>query len=73
MDHHCPICNKEKPHPVITDACKGCGKCKRNCPMEAISGSAKQKHVIDPEKCINCGACLQGCPFNAIEPAGKEA
>ena len=41
--------------------------------MEAISGSAKQKHVIDPEKCINCGACLQGCPFNAIEPAGKEA
>ena len=73
VDHHCPICNKEKPHPVITDACKGCGKCKRNCPMEAISGSAKQKHVIDPEKCINCGACLQGCPFNAIEPAGKEA
>ena len=73
VDHHCPICNKEKPHPVITDACKGCGKCKRNCPMEAISGSPKQKHVIDPEKCINCGACLQNCPFGAIEPAGKEA
>ncbi|MBR3394829.1 MAG: 4Fe-4S binding protein, partial [Firmicutes bacterium] len=73
VDHHCPICNKEKPHPTITDACKGCGKCRRNCPMEAISGSPKQKHVIDPEKCINCGACLQNCPFGAIEPAGKEA
>ena len=72
VDHHCPICNKEKPHPTImADKCKGCGKCRKNCPMEAISGAVKQVHTIDPEKCINCGACVANCPFGAIE-ASKE-
>ena len=67
VDHHCPICNKEKPHPTIDpEKCKGCGKCRKNCPMEAITGAAKQVHVIDPEKCINCGACVTSCPFGAI-------
>ena len=72
VDHHCPICNKEKPHPTIDpEKCKGCGKCRKNCPMEAITGAAKQVHVIDPEKCINCGACVTICPFGAIT-ASKE-
>ena len=72
VDHHCPICNKEKPHPtIVADKCKGCGKCRKNCPMEAISGAVKQVHTIDPEKCINCGACVANCPFGAIE-ASKE-
>ena len=67
VDHHCPICNKEKPHPTIDpEKCKGCGKSRKNCPMEAITGAAKQVHVIDPEKCINCGACVTNCPFGAI-------
>ncbi len=70
VDHHCPICNREKPHPVIdAEKCKGCGKCRKNCPMEAISGAVKQAHTIDPEKCINCGACVGNCPFGAIEAA----
>ena len=70
VDHHCPICNREKPHPVIdAEKCKGCGKCRKNCPMEAISGAVKQVHTIDPEKCINCGACVGNCPFGAIEAA----
>ncbi|WP_353733992.1 4Fe-4S binding protein [Oscillibacter sp.] len=55
-----------KPHPTIDPRCKGCGKCRKNCPMEAITGAAKQVHVIDPEKCINCGACVTNCPFGAI-------
>jgi NADH-quinone oxidoreductase subunit F len=68
VDHHCPICNKEKPHPtILADKCKGCGKCRKTCPMEAISGSPKQVHTIDPEKCVNCGACVAACPFGAIE------
>ena len=67
VDHHCPICNREKPHPTIdAEKCKGCGKCRKNCPMEAITGAPKQVHVIDPEKCINCGACVDNCPFGAI-------
>ena len=67
VDHHCPICNREKPHPTIdAGKCKGCGKCRKNCPMEAISGTVKQPHTIDPERCVNCGACVASCPFGAI-------
>ena len=62
----------DKPHPVIHgDLCKGCGKCRRGCPMEAIEGAVRQAHVIDPAKCVNCGACLSNCPFHAIGPASE--
>ncbi len=50
----------------ITDACKGCSLCARNCPVNAISGEPKKKFVIDGEKCIKCGACITKCPFKAI-------
>ncbi len=67
VDHHCPICNGRKRRLVVNaELCKGCGKCKRNCPMEAISGEIRQPHVIDNEKCIHCGACWGACPFGAI-------
>ena len=78
VDKRCPagVCkNLIKYH--ITDACIGCGKCKRNCPVEAISASdvvAKQlpngnklyKHIIDTEKCIKCGVCCSACPVHCI-------
>ncbi len=51
----------------ITDACKGCTLCSRHCPVEAISGSVKELHVIDTEKCIKCGKCLDTCKFGAID------
>lgn len=50
----------------ITDACKGCGLCARQCPVNAISGEVKKKHVIDVTKCIKCGACMAACPFKGI-------
>ena len=51
---------------IIPELCRGCGLCKRNCPVEAISGEIKQPHVIDETKCIKCGLCKTKCPFKAI-------
>ena len=68
VEHHCPICNGRKRRLMVNaELCKGCGKCKRNCPMEAISGEIRMPHVIDNEKCIHCGACWGACPFGAID------
>ncbi|WP_163192977.1 NADH-quinone oxidoreductase subunit NuoF [Clostridium thermarum] len=50
----------------ITDKCVGCTKCSRSCPVEAIKGKVKEKHVIIKDKCIKCGACFNACPVKAI-------
>ena len=51
---------------INAEKCKGCGLCKRNCPVSAISGEPKQPHTIDPSICIKCGTCADKCPFHAI-------
>ena len=66
-DKHCPHCNGRKKKVIIDQQlCRGCGKCKSTCPMEAISGDKRSPHFIDNEKCITCGACWGSCPFGAI-------
>ena len=50
----------------ITDKCVGCTRCAKGCPVNAISGSVKQQHVIDQDVCIKCGRCMENCKFGAI-------
>ena len=67
VDKHCPHCNgRKKELKIDPELCKGCGKCKKQCPMEAIDGQIRMPHTIDVEKCIKCGACWGTCPFGAI-------
>ncbi len=68
-DKKCPAgaCKKLKTIVIDPELCKGCSKCARNCPVNAISGEIKKPFTIDQSKCIKCGACLSNCPFKAIK------
>jgi len=52
---------------TINEKCTGCGACRRACPVNAISGSPKNRHEIDQSLCIKCGQCYKICKFSAID------
>lgn len=68
IDKRCPAgnCQALKKYSIDPEKCKGCSKCARNCPVNAITGKVKQPFTIDTNKCIKCGACQDNCPFGAI-------
>ena len=65
---HCPAgqCRGLFEYRIVADNCKGCGRCRKECPQEAISGERKKPHVIEQGKCVQCGACLEACSFSAV-------
>ena len=68
VDKKCPAknCQAMKRYVIIEEKCKGCSKCARQCPVNAISGEIKKPFVIDADKCIKCGACETACSFGAV-------
>ena len=68
-DKKCPAgqCKKLVSYSIDPELCKGCSKCARNCPVNAITGEIKNPFTIDQNKCIKCGACVSNCPFKAIK------
>lgn len=64
------------------EKCKGCMKCTKvcpynaivkirvpcedSCPVDAIAKDENGYAKIDFEKCISCGKCVSACPFGAV-------
>ncbi len=68
-DKKCPAgaCQKLKQIVIDPQLCKGCSKCARQCPVNAIEGKIKEPFRIDLSKCIRCGSCITACAFKAIK------
>ena len=66
-DKACPslACKELICYYIEPEKCIGCLLCKKNCPVDAISGERKEVHVIDQETCIKCGVCFDVCPPRA--------
>lgn len=67
-DRKCPAteCKGLLSFSIDNDVCRGCTLCKKNCPADAIVGSAKKAHYVVDEKCIRCGKCIDTCRFDAV-------
>jgi ferredoxin len=57
---------------VDLDKCRGCKKCARACPAQAVTmvdnegqGLRKYWAIVDPDACLGCGVCDDLCRFDA--------
>ncbi|MGI9536358.1 MAG: NADH-ubiquinone oxidoreductase-F iron-sulfur binding region domain-containing protein, partial [Desulfocapsaceae bacterium] len=68
-DKNCPakVCKPLFTYEVITDNCKKCGLCFRNCPSDAVIWKKKEVAEIIQDKCVKCGICKEVCKFDAVE------
>ena len=67
-DKKCPAgnCKALIQYSIDQEKCTGCGRCAKQCPQEAVSGSKKKPHSIDLAKCIKCDVCRESCKFDAV-------
>ena len=68
-EKRCPagVCKALITYRIEADLCIACGKCRRSCPEQVITGEKKVPHVIDPIGCIRCGICQDVCPTDAVK------
>lgn len=60
---------------MIKEECIGllkCGRCRENCPNEAISSDEDGQVEIDRRKCTGCGICAENCPGEGINNTNTE-
>jgi len=54
-------------HYINESICTGCGQCRENCPVKAISIGRNRKAKIKEKICISCSKCIAVCPTGAIK------
>ena len=66
-EKRCPalVCKALTRYWIDPDKCIACGLCRKNCPVEAISGGKGEVHVVDQGLCTQCDSCFQVCPSKA--------
>ncbi len=66
-EKRCPakICKALTTYWIDPEKCIACGLCRKNCPVDAISGAKETPHVINPAACTKCDTCFQVCPPKA--------
>lgn len=67
-EKYCPagVCRNLIKFRIEKEACTGCGRCIKVCPVKAITGELKSPHLINAETCTRCGACRNVCAFDAV-------
>ncbi len=68
-DRRCPAkeCKGLFRYEIDAASCRGCGICRKKCPVQGVQGEPKKPHVIEQVKCTNCGTCFQLCPFSSVK------
>jgi NADH:ubiquinone oxidoreductase subunit F (NADH-binding)/(2Fe-2S) ferredoxin len=67
-EKRCPagVCRNLLTYSIRTEKCVGCTACRRQCPVQCITGEPKKPHVIDAARCVKCGKCFEVCKFDAV-------
>ncbi len=68
LEGRCPagVC-KDLIRYEIDDTCTGCLLCIAPCPVNAITGTKGERHVIDESVCTRCGICRSVCNYGAVK------
>ncbi len=64
----CPagVCRELLSFSINSEKCRGCLRCLRECPVNAITGEINKPHFINADLCIKCGNCYDVCKFTAV-------